>query len=1270
MSEYSDYVDKPVIAPRQPLTSKRAVEFLLEGTLKVKVCKYCLNVTSALTDLDQYLKVTGEAGFYKVTIKDMVACFYPYQVTADSNLPDKVCEECLDHIISSYLFTQQCERADRALRNCFAEINEKLEKLDPLVRPITRGRRKANPNTNKIIISHRRVIDYADPLMSLVSQGTDMEKSDDIKVNELECPKCWQEFNNIAALVNHKKSHPNTMWFYCKFCGLSFAKENFYRKHLNTAHAYQMSTVNKSPLPNSFKCNECGITSENYSTQLQHVEKHKFKGVMEAVLDKKLDQVCSICFEKGRKMVEMDSTVHFHGGYPGLSGRQNLYNVMDSSLPTRKSRYKYRELLLSNTAKVLRMKRKSEMIEDTLNSTKLESDNSHRDRRTSNFTYTQAKEDEKESQVDSNIVDNESAKTIVDDETEFTFSMPLIIPAKRRKLDLDAIELTIKSKQNKSIHMENGTKNNECEDKREGTNKNSFNEPSEALDKVTDEIDQTQIESSEQEKNEILKKSDGDCENASENVNALSFNSVYKDNIHNEDNNKNITEGIKSCTSSYPNNVTKSPTEIVSNISCSHEWSFSKASIIIRNISPSLFKIVEEELSRDSGTVGVEFTFPNPFKCTDNGKKYLRHKSLTDGNTKIEKNIDVKEKTHFDAAKNEGDCIKEKTEFSLSKDAEMLVSNTQNSKENLKIQSNAIKEQIRNLAHKDVLKSVTENDGDDKVDSEIQTKINETDDCKKIMYPAILRDCIKLPDSKIENNKKDVDMKNDQIKSHEQISSSSVTKPASTVDEVKKDICKQTDLIDGSCSAISDTLKNIIRKRKHINVLSVETKQSWECIYCFTNNEPHRVSCFCCGSVKDANKFNITINFGTMKKRRFEENKPESSPKENEIKNEQSTLSDNNREAGKSTINVSSSQTDIFTKVVQPITTSLAIVTTSTIPISSTVTTPLTISAPKVIPSTVITPSAITISTITTPSTTTALTTTIPLPTITTSVSNFTVPSCTSESKTETLKTNPINPIPFNPTTTPLFQFGKTNTTKEIKEEKPIDSSAVPKLILQPLDKGLQDKTLVPHLTLPNNLETGLNTDKSIKKAVKFDDAIKTFNFSDTSNKGIFQFGKPEPKKDAISVPQIQTEQKFGALPSITELPKPQITHNVLEDIDMTEVADTSANNFNTSITSLPQQPTIISSLFQTPSTLPKTFGTEQKDTPNAFKPFGNFSTPLSALPENKPAFEAPVIQSPFTFGNNLNFSIGAAPPDNKGNANAARKTEMRKMRTARRRCN
>lgn len=65
---------------KKPLTAKKALEFFLDGSLNSKVCRYCLNVTSQLLDLDAVFHIGDQKALYEITIKDMIANFYPFQV--------------------------------------------------------------------------------------------------------------------------------------------------------------------------------------------------------------------------------------------------------------------------------------------------------------------------------------------------------------------------------------------------------------------------------------------------------------------------------------------------------------------------------------------------------------------------------------------------------------------------------------------------------------------------------------------------------------------------------------------------------------------------------------------------------------------------------------------------------------------------------------------------------------------------------------------------------------------------------------------------------------------------------------------------------------------------------------------------------------------------------------------------------------------------------------------------------------------------------------
>lgn len=313
----------------EPLTTKVAVEYLLSGKLKSEVCRYCLRISPGLSELDQIMQIAGTGAIYKITIREMIACFYPFKVSENQEFPESICQKCVDKALNAYLFTQQCEQAERALNNCFIDMDEKLTKLDPIDRPKKRGRQKLKPNYNVLYAEHKKVMDYAEPIRHLINLQTE-SLSNEPDWNEFECKKCWQVLPNLETLLNHEKLHPKTMWYHCRLCGKAFIKHNQLKKHHTQVHVRgkQMSEADKT-----FKCKECGNITEIYEQHLQHIEKHKFKSVMEHLIEKKTDQLCLICLKKSSNLVELDKMVCIHGSCPELVGDKTLYTVLASTLP-------------------------------------------------------------------------------------------------------------------------------------------------------------------------------------------------------------------------------------------------------------------------------------------------------------------------------------------------------------------------------------------------------------------------------------------------------------------------------------------------------------------------------------------------------------------------------------------------------------------------------------------------------------------------------------------------------------------------------------------------------------------------------------------------------------------------------------------------------------------------------------------------------------------------------------------------------------------------
>uniref|UniRef100_A0A2A4K791 RanBP2-type domain-containing protein n=1 Tax=Heliothis virescens TaxID=7102 RepID=A0A2A4K791_HELVI len=346
----------------EPLTTKVAVEYLLSGKLKTEVCRYCLKISPGLSELDQIMQIAGTGVLYKITIREMIACFYPFKVNENTEFPESICQRCVDKALNAYLFTQQCEQAERALHNCLIDIDEKLSKLDPIDRPKKRGRQKLKPNPNVLHVENKKVMDYAEPIRHLINLQTE-SLSNEPEWNEFECKKCWQVLPNLETLLNHEKIHPKTMWYNCRLCGKSFVKLNQLKKHHTQVHIRGKQTTEADK---TFKCRECGNVTENYDQHLQHIEKHKFKSVMEHLIEKKTDQLCLICLKKTTDLVELDKMVCIHGSCPELVGDKTLYSVLASTLPDPKS-YKYQELHIPQKANIMTITKRKRIYQEPEN---------------------------------------------------------------------------------------------------------------------------------------------------------------------------------------------------------------------------------------------------------------------------------------------------------------------------------------------------------------------------------------------------------------------------------------------------------------------------------------------------------------------------------------------------------------------------------------------------------------------------------------------------------------------------------------------------------------------------------------------------------------------------------------------------------------------------------------------------------------------------------------------------------------------------------------
>lgn len=206
---------------------------------------------------------------------------------------------------------------------------EKLEKLDPLQITKKRGRQKLNPNQNILYTENKYVIDNAEPIRNLINAGT-VPSTNEPMMSELECKRCWQVLPNIESLINHEKIHPKSMWYNCRVCGKSFSKKFHMKKHLRS-HDKNAGVISRSQ--KTFECKECGHLCEDYQIHLQHIEKHKFGRVLQHLLKRKMDDLCSVCLGNETPLTDIDKTICLHGGYPELTGERSLLNILGATLP-------------------------------------------------------------------------------------------------------------------------------------------------------------------------------------------------------------------------------------------------------------------------------------------------------------------------------------------------------------------------------------------------------------------------------------------------------------------------------------------------------------------------------------------------------------------------------------------------------------------------------------------------------------------------------------------------------------------------------------------------------------------------------------------------------------------------------------------------------------------------------------------------------------------------------------------------------------------------
>lgn len=151
-------------------------------------------------------------------VKDNLCC----QCASGDGLPSQICSKCEEQLNTAYLFKQQCERTDAALREYTTQpqtIKEENESLDIVVKPDIEMLDMFDDDNR-----------YSDSESQHSNYSTTVKKKKKTKGSgkskNRQCKYCNKVLSTKEGLKLHERKHTGEKLKHCLICNTTFAKTN------------------------------------------------------------------------------------------------------------------------------------------------------------------------------------------------------------------------------------------------------------------------------------------------------------------------------------------------------------------------------------------------------------------------------------------------------------------------------------------------------------------------------------------------------------------------------------------------------------------------------------------------------------------------------------------------------------------------------------------------------------------------------------------------------------------------------------------------------------------------------------------------------------------------------------------------------------------------------------------------------------------------------------------------------------------------------------